>query len=427
MAEKHVLIIGDSTGDGIAGNSADGAAVDEMVFRLGRDTIGAADATACVIFRHFDERQYSYTPGIVIQEGTGGDTWHLWNACVSGRTPQSFTGSYFNGAIGATPKPMAIIWNHGHNVAAQHPNDAAVLGRFIGPMDQVRQQWPGVPQMLIRQNPWRDDTGMDHIMTANTSIASLYGDMIVADVHAHFITNSKPAGWYTDNIHPNATGHAQIQPIVSTAWTALLALPSTFGARPAFVSSKATNLLSNGNLKQFASGVPTGWTLTGNGTCALDGRRIDAGDTSSVKLVNGTTATKLSQTLTGMGSYVGQTLWLAVRQYIIDETNISTGPYWPSAAKYLAFGGGTAGGDKSRGRVSISANGTGTPVSNQDAGNTFWGGTNGWRWSMTSLLIPAGTTTVTVDLCASGVTGVDEGVCFGRAVLVAGSDPRDAL
>jgi hypothetical protein len=170
--------------------------------------------------------------------------------------------------------------------------------------------------------------------------------------------------------------------------------------------------------RQFASGVPVSWTLTGNGTCELDGKRIDTGDKSSVKLVNGSTATKLSQTINGT-PYQGQTVTLAVRQYIIDAANLSIGPYWP--ANPLQSG------DKSRGRISVSANGTGTPVTNQDAGNTFWGGTNGWRWSMCSVLVPANATTITVDLCASGITGADEGVCFGRAVLVSGSEPRDML
>jgi len=412
-SDFNILVLGDSTGDKAPGGAGDPNG--EWVWRFGAEKLAADDPTAFVGYRCYDERNYGYNPEIVIQEGTGGPAYRIYNCSQSGRTPQWHTGIHFRTGIVDIPKPSAIWWNHGHNIVAIGSSVASYKGRLIGPMDQVRLQWPGVPHLAILQNPWRDGTQMTSLIEALEYVCALYGDIATVNVHQHYLDNSKPPDWYLDNAHPSLpAGVSEWMPLIEAVWDAQW---PRVPAAAAFVASKADNMLANGKFEQFANGVPVDWALVGDGSVSQDAAIRDGDDLYSIRIVNGETeATFLTQALSAV-PYRGQMVTLAVRQYIVDPENISPLPYAPAVAPNSA--------NNTAGQISVGSDGTGGGATVNWAGATLLG-SNGWRWMVAQYTVPVDATTITVDLYASSIAGDDEGtVCFGRAVLVSGQEPRD--
>lgn len=395
--DNVLLVLGDSTGDGWPG-SVDAT---EWPWLLAQK-LAADDATAYIGIRLYEENNFSYGPEVVVQEGTGGPAWRVWNGSVAGRTPQFHTGAHFKTAVADVPEPSVVIWNHGHNIAATSgATTTSFAGRFIGPMEMVRLQFPGAPHMAVLQNPWRTSTTMTNLVAEVAAVAALYGDMPTADVHQAYLDfdPSKDSTLYaggTDNIHPSDAGVELFETAINAMWDANW--PMDPGA-PAFLATTATNLLTNG---RFTGGLTTGWTTVGDGVVSSDTAIVDAGDSTSIKIVNGATAATLLRQTLDATPYQGGSVTLAVRQYVHLEA-----------------------GDVTAGQIRISSNGTGTPSVANFAGLTSQG-SGGWRWMVVSLDVPADATTITVDLQASNVAGVDDGtVNYGRAVLVAGDEPRN--
>jgi len=402
-ADRNILVIGDSTGDGRPGATSGPI---EWPYLLAQ-RIAAADPTAYVEIRLYGEDVLTYGPALVVQEGTGGPAWVFYNGSVPGRTPQFVTGQHFKPLVVDVPKPSAIIWNHGHNIAATaNATVTSYKGRFLGAMEQVRLQWPTVPEWVILQNPWRTSTSMTNLVAELTGVVSLYGDMPSANIHQAYLDYAPPkdSTLYqngTDNVHPSYLGMTDVwMPLVGAMFDANWP-PSNTNA--AFLATKATNLLSNGKLGTWSGGVPSGWSLVGDGSVTLDATRKDGTDAQSAKVANGvTTATLLRQTLSAV-ALRGQNVTLAVRQFVE-----------------------LAAGDQTAGQIRLSSDGSGTPAVSNYAGLTSQGA-GGWRWMVVSLAVPADATTITVDLQASNIAGAANGVVnYGRAVLVAGNVPRDS-
>ena len=398
--DNVLLVIGDSTGDGRPG-SVNGPI--EWPHLLA-ERIAASDPTAYVEIRLYSEAWFTYGPTVVIQQGSGGPSWTIYNGSVSGRTPQFITGQHFRTLVENVPPPAVVIWNHGHNISATSgATVSSFKGRFMGAMEQVRMRWPGAMHWAILQNPWMTSTSMGPVVAELAALAAIYGDMPTADVHQAYLDYDPPKdpSLYRDgidNVHPSAFAMTDIwMPLIGAMFDANW--PRSAG-RPAFVASKSVNLLKNGDFSQWDSDLPNGWTKTGDGTVALNAARRDADSLYSALITNGSTATSLQQSLDAT-PYQGATMTLAVRQFI--ETGAA---------------------DQTAGQIRLSANGTGTPAVSNFAGLTNQG-TGGWRWMIASLPVPANATVVTVDLFAAGVSGADKGSSsYGSCVLVSGDRPR---
>lgn len=207
----NILVLGDSTGDKVPAGAADPA---EWVWRFGAEKLAADDATAFVGIRTYDATAEAYGPEIIIQQGTGGPTYRIYNGSVAGSSPSQFVGTRYGPAIEQVPEPAAIWWNFGHNMTG-----SPVTASYTVLMDPVRATWPGATHLAIRQNPWRDTNSMAGIIAAFDTVVSSYGDIIVADVYAHYISNSKPADWYADTVHPSRpTGVDEWMPLIEAAW-----------------------------------------------------------------------------------------------------------------------------------------------------------------------------------------------------------------
>lgn len=254
-SDNVVLIIGDSTGDGRPGS------IDpkEWPWFFALNKIAADDPTAYVGFKLYEEDILEYTAEVIMQEGTGGPPWVFYNCSVAGRTPQYHAGKQFPPGIQNIPRPSVVMWNHGHNIAATgSATVASYQGRFLGTMEQVRQQWPGVPHMAILQNPWRTGTEMTNLVAQLAAVAALYGDMPTANVHQAYLdfVPSKDASLYfngTDNVHPSeVAGVLGVwMPAINAMWAANWPMPA--GAA-AFTATKVANALSNGNFCQCRTG-----------------------------------------------------------------------------------------------------------------------------------------------------------------------------
>jgi hypothetical protein len=394
----NMLVLGDSTGDEAG----------EWVYRFASERFAADDATAYVGYRLYDERVYAYGPEIVVQRGTGGPQYRVWNGSVSGRLPQYHTGVHFRTNVQEVPTPNVIWWNHGHNVAAL--TGASVTswkGRFMGAMEQVRLQWPGVPHIALLQNPWRTNTIMTSLVAEVQAVADLYGDMPTADVHQEYLDFDPPkdsslyAGGGTDNIHPSIPDGVDLfMDAVQATWTANWPMDE---AADAFLATTATNLLTNGRFESVTDGIPDGWSLVGDGVCSPSTAVLDDDSALSIRIVNGASAATYLRQQISAAPYRGGYVTLAVRQYLDAGASNQTA-----------------------GQIAISSDGTGTPTVANFAGLTTFGA-GGWRWMVVQLSVPADANTLTVSLYASGVAGTAAGTVFlNRAVLVQGETPKDA-
>lgn len=404
-SDFNVLILGDSTGDHFPQDATDSG---EWSYRFALEEFANNDATAFVGFRTYDERIAAYGPEIIVQQGTGGPTYRFYNCSQAGRVPQFHTGKDFVPGVVNIPKPNAIMWNHGHNIAAiVGVSPRTFIGRFMGSMEQVRLQWPGVPHLAIRQNPWHTSDSMTALDEQLDLVSALYGDLPLADVYQAYLDYSPPkdSSLYAlsgaDNIHPSIPVGVNVwMPPIKAMWESNWPMPP---AAPAFLSMKAENLLSNGRFSQITGGLPDGWALIGDGAAQVVSDQRDQGASSSVLITNGATvATAIRQSISAT-PYLGGSVTLAVRQYI------------------------PVGGDYTNGQIAISSDGTGAPSNVNASGGTTYGA-GGWRWMVINLAVPSDASTITVDLYAAGIAGAAAGsVYLDRAVLVAGQTPRDAL
>ncbi|MBS9720031.1 SGNH/GDSL hydrolase family protein [Tianweitania sp. BSSL-BM11] len=387
----NILVISDSTGD----------AQYEWVFLFAQwlATQYPSHFVGYRLFNNYFEKKKQYSPEITVSNPAKQlGAIRIYNAAIAGSQPSQFMGDNFQPIIAGIPRPNVIIWNHGYNIQAKTAAQTSYAGQFMGPMDQVRLQWPGVPHMAIRQPPLRDNNNMAPVVAALDFVAGQYGDMLLADVHTDFINAGKPAAWYNpDGLHPSETGAPQWLPKIQAMWTANF---PQLGAAPAFSAIKGTNLLSNGKFADLSGGVPAGWTKIGDGAIRADASHRFNDAPYSVRIANGAgAATGLRQIINAV-PLRGLTVTLRV---VID----------------IIAPGLTAG------RLRLSSDGAGAPFAINFNGEK---GGQGFRMMVASLTVPANATAITVDLLAAEAAGADGGtIALAEATLVAGNVPRAPL
>jgi hypothetical protein len=156
----------------------------------------------------------AYEAPVSLRTGAG-PTLTVYLAALPGAVAgQMFAASRKPTAIDAIPTPDLSILHHGHNMQSYSVPYSAKYGigagLFLGGIGMTSLQWPGVPQVLTTQNPWRDpanpattDLGYNKVYFAQQLAAAGYPSLTLVDTHAAFIAAGKPASLYRDILHPS--------------------------------------------------------------------------------------------------------------------------------------------------------------------------------------------------------------------------------
>ncbi|MDH0612243.1 MULTISPECIES: SGNH/GDSL hydrolase family protein [unclassified Agrobacterium] len=167
------------------------------------------------------------------------------------------------------PRPDLCIMHQGHNMQTfETPGGILSSGRstLLGPLGMTEWQWPGAPQLITTQNPWRDGAGYDKVYQAILELARAHPNLTLVDTHAAVLAKGKDAALYRDNIHPNDTGSRLI---ARTLFDAYLASASDSGFQtPCWPRLPAANLIGNGDFTDWSGSTPTGWGMTSPGSAA---------------------------------------------------------------------------------------------------------------------------------------------------------------
>jgi lysophospholipase L1-like esterase len=304
----NVVIIGDSTGNESW----------EWVY-LFAQKLGIQFPTHTVKYYLWEDTSLSYGAGITIQTGTGSNILNIYNASVAGKTIYYPIQYGFVSQV-ITPNPDLVIISHGHNegnlsVDVEKWNNKTryyLLGQYVA------QMVPNSAIMLIAQNPQVGSQvqKLRAQMISEVAIRCGYGFINVHDVFL-----SKP-NWGTtlmlDSVHPNAEGakvwieevmkhfksFPELQPIVQ--------VPSSF-------SSRADNLLTNGDFTNFSSAIPDSWSALLSPTLSKDTTKFETG-TYGLKIVTAPSVqgaiyqnVHLTNPNIPINFYKGKTITFAVR------------------------------------------------------------------------------------------------------------------
>ena len=165
------------------------------------------------------------------------------------------------------PRPDLCILHQGHNMQSfETPGGILSSGRsaLLGPLGMTEWQWPGAPQLITTQNPWRDSTDYDKVYQAILDLARSHPNLTLADTHAAFVAKGKDAALYRDNIHPNEAGS---QLVARVLFGSYLASAADIGFQtPCWPKLPATNLIANGDFTDWSGTAPAGWNLSAPGT-----------------------------------------------------------------------------------------------------------------------------------------------------------------
>lgn len=212
-----------------------------------------------------------YEPAETLRE-TGKATLTVYLATLPGSVPSDmFAGARRSNAIDAIPVPDVCILHHGHNMRgfpqAMAGDRTTGRGMILAAIGMTSLKWPGVPQAITNQNPWKSGdeykTVIDSIQTAVAAQPSI----TLIDSHSRFITAGKTPDLYRTNdvIHPsdsaaNSKGAQLVADGLVSTWNAA-ALNAAF-TTPSWPAMPGESLLRG----DFTSGVPGGWKLENGAT-----------------------------------------------------------------------------------------------------------------------------------------------------------------
>jgi len=305
-------------------------------------------------------------------------------------------GQHFATAVEGVPTPDLIVWNYGHNILNTFA-DGILQGEVIGPMEMVRLYAPTVPHAYVLQNPRRDDDTQATKIAAIRSVATRRGDVSLVNFHDRWVAAGKPADWYEDNIHPNATGSGHNRDYFVEAWQAAPA--SAFDSLPPWLDTTATNLLTNGDFSNWPDTVPANWTVNGDAVVEKDTDIVDGGAAYSLRITGPTASTpdiRQSLSTASRNALAGKKITLAARLRS-NASGVSTGA------------------------IHLQVNSEFLQVV---AGETF--AQNGWRWAVIAdVPVPETVTAIAVRLRSANTAIAGAYTNFDRVILVEGSNPMD--
>lgn len=207
----------------------------------------------------------AYADPVTLHAGTGA-TLTVYLATLPGGMAGYMLADQRSAAL-KIPRPDLCIMHQGHNMQSfEAPGSILSSGRaaLLGPLGMTEWQWPGVPQLITTQNPWRDSTGYDKVYSAILDLARTHPDLTLVDTHATFVAKGKDAALYRDNVHPNDAGSQLIARTLFGCYVA--SAPDSSFQTPCWPKLPAANLIANGDFTDWSGSVPTAWSLAASGS-----------------------------------------------------------------------------------------------------------------------------------------------------------------
>lgn len=263
----------------IASDSTDNA-VDEWGALLG-GLLGDDYLTHDVLWHPIETDGTAYDTPTSLQTGSGSGTIHIWNNAVAGWNSWAWQGPNFAAQF-VTPSPDLVLIVTGHNETI-FTADPGSLGqpavqfrlRVLAVTEQIRQELPHTQIALVAQHGWLDGTGdMAEKRDELRLIAQARGYGFV-DMYQAWSDAGTPSGWYSDNIHINATGEAFYATTIHGAfrydpkWEPRPQPPSLF-------DESAARNIADDLLMPASASAPVGWTAA-NATVTRDTTNYESG------------------------------------------------------------------------------------------------------------------------------------------------------
>lgn len=212
-----------------------------------------------------------YAPPVVLNE-QGKGTLSVYLAALPGGVAGSmFDASRHAKAMAGIPRPDCAILHQGHNMLNYRrafPEDQSTArGLFFAALGNTALQWPGIPQVIVTQNPWKGSEKYQGIYEPMLEVAALQPNVQLVDSHKLFVEAGKRDELYRDDIHPSAeeknnAGAALVNEALLAAWRE--ATPGTAGDTRVWTDMEGANLVSNGDFEEWGEKGPAGW-LAGEG------------------------------------------------------------------------------------------------------------------------------------------------------------------
>lgn len=231
----------------------------------------------------------------------------IWLAALPGSVVHSMFDSVRKPkAITALTRPDLVMWHHGHNVQTFETQGLITsptyysLGRglFFAGIGMVSYIWPGVPQALVNQTPWRDNTGMAKIVSSIAGVKSAKSDITVIDTASPFTPNKGNPLYYrngepTPGVHPSDMDGRKLGALIQAqglleAWDQSKGSPDFTTAD--WVKAQGVNLCPGGDFAWPSGTVPTGWSVSGGATATKNTTQQFPGFDYCVEVNGGATA-----------------------------------------------------------------------------------------------------------------------------------------
>lgn len=210
-----------------------------------------------------------YAAPVTIHEGTQPGRLTVYLAALPGGVAADmFSGDRRGKALEAIPRPDCAILHQGHNMR-NYPKTAdddlsSIRGMYFAAIGQTSMLWPGVPQVIVTQNPLGDSDKYAGVYHAMLDVARIHPGINLVDTHAAFVAAGKaPALYRGDPVHPsdrevNSAGAQLSADTLLAAWNA--AKPGAF-TTPGWPERKGVPLVENGDFSEWFGDAPYAWSV----------------------------------------------------------------------------------------------------------------------------------------------------------------------
>lgn len=209
-------------------------------------------------------------PVALNEQGKG--TLSVYLAALPGGVAGSmFDASRHPKAMTEIPRPDCAILHQGHNMVNYRrafPEDQSTArGLFLAALANTALQWPGIPQVIVTQNPWKGSDKYLGIYEPMVEVAALQPNVQLVDSYKLFIDAGKRDELYRDDIHPsaeekNSAGASLVNDALLAAWRG--AVPGATADSRVWSDMEGTSLIANGDFSEWEEKGPVGW-LAGEG------------------------------------------------------------------------------------------------------------------------------------------------------------------